>query len=292
MHNPGPGTPFILRILTLRQHDPPYARRLVLWQAKRQHTPSREYGRLASRLVEQAGCCLGLLFIVGWAAVAPMSCRVINLILQASYTSWGLVVVLLVLLALPGIGAALTGISISRPIRRERARNTWDSLLLLPQPRHAIVLYTVAAAYNPQVFIIAVSMLEIVAVITAGLAVGWWFLVLCAALVVEGLQIMALSVSVGIISATGSREDFSLAGPVLYGMLLVAVRALTGALVAAAVGYGGSSYAVAVLLGPLCGLATSDGWVAGLVISAIYLLALEILVRRTFAWSITHAGET
>jgi hypothetical protein len=65
-------------------------------------------------------------------------------------------------------------------------------------------------------------------------------------------------------------------------------RAGAGALVATLMGV---PAAVFLFAGPVNGISVAHWWPVGLAITALYLIALEVVVRRLFALAVLRVGE-
>jgi hypothetical protein len=222
-----------------------------------------------------AGCAgLGLLTVL--LAAVPFN----------ETTVIGFAVMGILFLAVGGI--AMIGTGVSRVIAGARTRRAWDLMLMLPHPRHEVILYLIAPAYSPGLLIVSLSVIEIFTLGPLALQksnyFGWW-LILLVALTVEWMQITALTVSVGMLSARGGLS-YSL--PLLFGMVWIIARAGAGALVALLMGVPAMVFLFA---GPVNGIAVSHRWPVGVVIATLYLLALEIGVRWSFARAVARAGE-
>jgi hypothetical protein len=280
------GTLAIVRLIRWPVSAPPYVYlygHLKAQQRQRREAETPAAVTVLTRWVERMSCCLVVVLLSG-------VCGVLRLYAQA--TGAGICAPVLCtaafgVLVLPGIGTAVIAHSISRPLAFERSQWTWDYLLMLPYPRDEVVFYTVGSRYNPRVSLMALGVTELVVVFSAGLA----FPVIGILLVIEWFQLMALSVTVGIISASGWRQNLDVVGPVGLGLATLVVRSGIGRLAATVVGVPGNFRNVALLVGPLFGIISADRWYIGLVIAAIYLLALEVLVRRLLTWSLAHVSE-
>lgn len=226
------------------------------------------------------GLCLALILV-------PSLCR-LTLPYQAwPVLMWGLVGALLVM---PGIGAALIVQSISRAISIERRARTWDMLLLLPHDRRDVVLHCVADSYSPQIFALSLGIIEFIALMSAALALDQIGLVICALLVVEWIQLAALSITAGIATGTRLHKPLDIIGPALFGGLLIVVRVGLAWIVAALLPPAEVTAINVSVIGPLIALAAPDRLLSVALIAG-YFLALEALVRTAFAWTIRHVGE-
>jgi hypothetical protein len=220
--------------------------------------------------------CAGLAMLTVFLAALPIN----------ETTVIGFAVTGILLMAAGGI--AVIGAGVSRVIAGARARRAWDLMLMLPHPRHEVMLYLIAPAYSPGLLIVSLSVVEIFTLGPLALQQsnywGWWALLLVA-LTVEWMQIIALAVAVGMLSARGGLS-FSL--PLLFGIVWMVARAGVGALVATLMGV---PMSVFLFAGPVNGITVPHWWPVGMVIAALYLLALEIGVRRLFARAVVRAGE-
>jgi hypothetical protein len=282
-----PGTLAILRILTLTYRAPPYAhlirRRLERKQVDVQVRGSSwtvtifgSIGAIAVLYGLLCAGCAGLGLLAALFSVFPIN----------GTTVIGFAVMSILLMAAAGI--AVIGTGVSRVIAGARARHAWDLLLILPHPRHELVLYLIAPAYSPGLLIVSLSVVEIftlgpLAIQRSSFWGGW--LILLAALTLEWMQIIALAVAVGILSARGGLS-FSL--PLLFGIAAMVARAVAGALVATMMGVPVSLFLFA---GPVDAITVPHWWPVGLAIAVLYLLTLEVIVRRLFAQAVVRAGE-
>jgi ABC-type transport system involved in multi-copper enzyme maturation permease subunit len=288
-----PGTLTILRALSPGYHASPYARQLRRYR-HRVPWPPRVQGVINAL---PAIGCMGLFLLCSGLAVmnrpqgqGPVFVVTINPTQdQVVYT---LLCVALGVFWLPAIGAALIAGRISRVIGQERARHTLDYLLMLPHDRNEVLLHAAGRAYAPLPFIIGLGFIELAALGLAplpGVRVGWPSLALLGMLLVEWLQLGALSVAVGILAGS-ARLGLGLAA--LYAVLMVLSRAALGWIAAGAAGLAGNARVLALIVGPWSGSVSRDGWPVGIALGALYLLALEALVRGVFAWSAARAGES
>jgi hypothetical protein len=283
-----PGTLAILRILTLNYGPPPYAR---LIRRRRQNQQVQVRVRKSSWTVTIFGSIGAILSLYGLLCAGCAAFGLLAVLVAAipfnSSTAIGFVILSILLMAAAGI--AVIGAGVSRVITVARTRNAWDLLLMLPHPRHEVILYVIAPAYSPALLFVSLSVVEIFTVgptVVQSPNLYGQRLVLLAALTVEWAQIMALAVTVGILSARGDALSFSV--PVLFGIVVMLLRAGAGWLVARLLGVPATAFLFA---GPTNGIVTADLWPAGLVIAVIYLAALEIIVRRLFAGAISRTGE-
>jgi hypothetical protein len=282
-----PGTLAILRTLTLTYQAPPYARLIRHRQDHKQVdvrlrgsswrvTIFGSIGAIASLYGVLCAGCAGFGLLAALLTAIPFNVTTVT----------GFAVMSILLMAAGGI--AVIGTGVSRVIAVAKTRRAWDLLLMLPHPRHEVVLYLIAPAYSPALLIVSLSVVEIFtfgpAVIQAQNLCGQQ-VILLAALTVEWMQIVALAVTVGILSAHGGLS-FSL--PVLFGVVLMLLRAGAGALVARSMG---APVTVFLFAGPVNGIMVPDRWPVGLIIAAMYLLALEMIVQRLFAWAVIRTGD-
>jgi hypothetical protein len=286
MHSPGTLT--ILRILTLNHRPPPYAR---LIRRRQQNQQVRVRVRKSSWTVTIFGSIGAILSLYGLLCAGCAAFGLLAVLIAAipfnPSTAIGFAVLSTLLMAAAGI--AVVGAGVSRVITVARTRHAWDLLLMLPHPRHEVILYVIAPAYSPALLFVSLSVVEIFTVGPAVVQSPNLYgqrLILLAALTVEWAQIMALAVTVGILSAHGDGLSFSV--PVLFGIVVMLLRAGAGWLVAGLLGLSATAFLFA---GPADGVIAADRWPAGLVIAVIYLVALEIVVRRSFAWAISRTGE-
>jgi hypothetical protein len=281
-----PGTLAILRALTLTYQAPPYAL-LIRRRMEHKQVDVRVRGSWTVTIFGSIGAIVVLYGLLGAGCAGLALFGVLFTVIPLNGTTViGFAVMGVLLMAAGGI--AVIGTGVSRVIAGARARRAWDLLLILPHPRHELLLYLIAPAYSPGLLIVSLSVVEIftlgpLAVQQPNLWGGW--LLLLAALTLEWMEIIALAVTVGILSARGGLS-FSL--PLLFGIASMVARTGAGALVATLMGVRVSAFLFA---GPANGITVPHWWPVGVAITALYLLALDILVRRLFARAVVRAGE-
>ncbi|NDJ79112.1 MAG: hypothetical protein GYB65_22920 [Chloroflexi bacterium] len=192
------------------------------------------------------------------------------------------------LLAL-GSGTAINIIRTNRAITYERARNTWTDLLLLPYDHHQIVLHTVAPAFVPHLLAIS-GLLAGTSALLLRATPDLRTLIVLVLLTLELFQIMTLCAAIGMTSAAAHRRMPPLI-PLALALGLVVLHAGGGWLLAGGTAATPATARAALLIGPLTGVLAHDVWSRALLLAAVYLLALEVLVRGLFAWSITRLSE-
>ncbi|MBN1200330.1 MAG: hypothetical protein JXJ20_00610 [Anaerolineae bacterium] len=283
-----PGTPTIL--LTVIQPDkmPTYARLYLHFQWR--HAQSGRYlpGDYTPRFY---AACHWLVIIVA----GGMSLLLTPLGLMCWGLSNGLGPIAAWLwvgggLLLVGGGGGLIASRISQAIARDRLRGTWDMLLLLPDRRHRVILYSIADVYRP-----LLSMLGLAAVEISALALtkssGVRLLVLGGLLVVEWLQLQALAITIGCLCGSRFYREYAVFIALLALVSLAIFRAQAGWLVVQATDAESIARRMALVIGPLVINATHESWQHGLLSSVCYLLALEVVVRGLFAWCVARAGN-
>jgi len=265
---------------------PVYAR--YYWYAQRVQQVRRERAGSTSVLkaVLLSLCSCGVVLVASSLPacfVASLLVHVFSRVLAIAF-----IVGFAALCALPGLGAALVAGRINRAIARARARRVWGDLLLLPYPRHEIVVYSIVPDFSPGLLTIALFWNMALAFIGIGTIHGWWSLVIVALLIVESVQLAALSVAAGIALARSTR--LNLAGLLLFGAVLTLGRAGIGLGLAGVSGLPDDVRWFGLSLGPL-GAVAPAGVIGGALVAVSYVLGLEMLVRVMFAWGVEHAGE-
>jgi hypothetical protein len=286
MHSPGTWT--ILRILTLNYQAPPYARLIRRRQENKRVQVRLRKSSWTVTIFGSIGAIISLygLLCAGCAAFGLLAVLIAAIPFNPT-TVIGFAILSVLLMAAAGI--AVIGAGVSRVITVARSRNAWDLLLMLPHPRHEVILYVIAPAYSPALLFVSLSVVEIFTVGPAVVQSSPLYgqrLILLAALTVEWAQLIALAVTVGILSARRGGLNFSV--PVLFGLVLVLLRAGAGWLAAVILDTSAMAFLFA---GPTNGIVAADRWGFGLVIAAIYLAGLEIVVRWSFGWAISRTGE-
>jgi hypothetical protein len=282
-----PGTITILRTLIRTHRAPTYAR--LYWRFRRRVAARPAY------LAHPAGFASSLYWLVAILLIglcfllSPCASMLWWVMFRSSRTelAWSLAVAGL---ALACAGAAAVAGQISRSIARERARRTWVDLLLLPYTRYTVILYSVAQAYTPLISM-AGLLGALLAVPLAGRPSLSAILVMWGLLGVEWFQLQALSVAFGLAGAAGQDGEGRTLIPLLLAGLAILGRAGGGWLVAAVSGVGDGTRIAGLLVGPLIRVVASGPWGWGVAAAALYLLALEGVVRVVFAVCIRRMGE-
>ncbi len=282
-----PGTLTIWRILTLTYQAPHYAHLIRRRQEHKQVDVRLRGSSWTMTIFGSLGAIASLygLLCAGCAGFALLAV-VLTAIPFSETTLIGFAVMSILLMAAAGI--SVVGAGVSRVIANAQTQHAWDLMLMLPHPRHEVMLYLIAPAYSPGLLIVSSSLIEIFTfgpLVIQGSVFCGGQLILLAALTVEWVQIFALAVTVGMLSARGG---LSISLPLLFGLVLVLARAGAGALVATVMGV---PVPVFLFAGPINGITVTPWWPVGLLIAALYLLALEIGVRWLFARAVVRAGE-
>ncbi len=289
------GTIAILRTLMNAAAIPPGIRRYREWQLQRavdRHAlpvrqPSRDHVR---------GCALALLIDVGASLAGAGLCVAVTLVVPLLMVFSGDNLLWMAVtggLIIVGSGAALSANGINRVIARTQRTRAWDLLLLLPYDRAATVLGWAERGFTAVPALFALFFTEFAALMLTVEPERVGAMVLLAGLVlVEAVQLLALGAAAGIAGASGRSAELAGVVPALFGVIVAVGRATGGLVVAQLAGWGDYRLAAALLAGPLSAVAVPGAWVAlGLAIAAVYLLALEGLVRVMFAWGLDRLGE-
>jgi hypothetical protein len=273
--------------------------RTLFWQTRRDRLPVHHYA-LQFRKVrrKRAG---PLLYRLRWllriVVIALGSMFGIVLILSGpKLIAISVIAAYLLLLLIQGIGTVVLVMlgwfwpvwvinDTARIISTLRNRGIWADFLLLPHDRTLIVLHSLgirAISLEALIWLLATESLGVV----LGANLLRW-LVLLAAILVEWLQLVALSIVIGISISTYTRR------PLLYalasGVGIVLLRALSVGILSVIFPVRGNLLILDLLVGPPTILCLSLP--LGIVLVAVYLLVLEIMVRRIFAWGIMRLGE-
>jgi len=230
------------------------------------------------------GCVV--LIIFGSACVYVMN-GIGNTSLQVLLEPVGQALMLSVPLIVAG-GVTVISHRIGRVVAAERQANTWDGLLLLPYDRPMILLHSVGEAFSPLTLIIGLGATLVAAVIfltRSDQASTGRILTSYGLLFVEGLQLMALGITTGLVTGIRQDKDYSITFPVLVGVGVVVGRLVMG--MAAAMP---AHLTAAALIGPMHGLFL-DSWFGGWFVAACYMIGLEMVIRRLFQWCVVHAGD-
>jgi hypothetical protein len=279
-----PGTLTILGTLTNSYNKPGYAGAYHFTQERRRanRPPRSKSNPLIGRL-------LSLLALAGYLACYLGSTSVLKIIGDSGAV--GLVALGLLVPMAGNIGIA-SGVSLA--ITQERERQSWPFLLLLPYERYQIVLHSVVYAYF-RVLVVPIAAFAATAmagvVLIVGETISFRAFALIAMIGIETLQWVAFSIAAGVGSAGSKRTSQEVFIPVLYGITVGVTRGAAGWLVAYLAGVSANSQAAAIIVGPLSIVVIQNKWGIGLLVGVFYLCALEMVVRRLFAWSIARTGE-
>jgi hypothetical protein len=269
-----------IRARVLRRRTPTGTLR-ARWRSLRRSIPPRLAG-----LVQFVGMLLALQAVV---IVISLACTLSFFAVRwAGNTTAAWVGVGVGLLALVG-GTAQIVVRINRTLTAELTRRTWIDLMLLPYPRDQVVLHTIAPVFSPLLFVLG-------ALIAAGAALvmratpDLRTLLLWGLLALESGQLMALSVSIGMGTAT-LRYRLAVYVALVLGPGLIVLRAVIGWGLA---GYADADTGVrraALLVGPLIEVITLPSWWLSLLLAGGYLLVLELVVRRGFDWGVARLSR-
>jgi hypothetical protein len=279
------GTLTIWRTITATYQVPPYARLYWRYQRKRESTVPH---RVANGLFN---ACFSTSLII---TLPVLMCTGVWSALSANSLTM-LIVSFSGLALLPGIGVMLLASRIGWAAHTIKRQYTWDLLLMLPHPRDEVVLYAVASAYEPGPLLMSLGIVEPLALALCLWSINssWWhvpiLVFLPVAILLEWLQWIALSGSVGLLSSHQSHTNLAL--PVVFGVVMTLIHTGGGWIVAHLLDFPRSATLAALLLGPLSGIASPDAHLTGLVIAGIYLLAMETGVRGLFGWAVRQVNE-
>jgi len=178
----------------------------------------------------------------------------------------------------------------SRMVGMAHLRHTWLDFLLLPYDRQEIVLYSIAPGYMSFQVAMGLLVAECAALLVHPLATPRTVL-LIAVVVIEWMQWIVLCLVAGIMLGINNDPGRPSIYGALGGFALVLAHASGGMAITWLAGEPSSVMLASLIVGPPILLGTSIPFPLALVLSVLYLIALEVLVRRSFAWAIEHLGE-
>jgi hypothetical protein len=186
-------------------------------------------------------------------------------------------------------GIVLIAVQISQTLGREQRRTRWLDLLLLPYERSDLILYILSDDYFPLLSVFGVVITGM-APFFADLAHRWIVVPLIPLVMIEWLLLQAFGATTGLAGALGRSSTNGTITALLMSVLGMVLRAGLGWLIATSGEVSHTSQYLSLILGPLVSLLAFPPAI-GIIVVALYLVALEALIRGLLTYAVNRAGE-